>query len=83
MFHSVGVNVNSKELRRAGDKIYLKNHKGDDTVYQKGPETCWHPLLLRWDLETGSQFFCITCFTETPMYHKEDKNYQDILALFE
>ena len=82
---SFTINTASKEIRsnETGDKMWLKNCKGDEKIYEKGPQNCWHPLLLRWDLESGSSFFCMKCCTTTLMYHKEDKYYQDVLARFE
>ena len=84
---SFTINVDSKEKRsnETGDKTWLKNCKGDMNIYEKGPQNCWHPLFLPLQpgRETASSIHCLTCFTSTPLYRREDKYYQDALARFE
>ena len=75
--------TNSKEIHsiETGDKVWVKNCKGDETIYEKDPQNCWHPLFLQPGQETGSSIFCMKCFTTMTLCHK-DKYYQDVLARF-
>ena len=82
---SFTINTNSKEIRsnETGDKVWMKNCKGDEQIYEKSPQNCWHPLLPQPGQETGTGIFCMKCFTTMPLCRREDKYYQDVLARFE
>ena len=80
-------NSRSREIRsdKTGDKMWWRKCKGDEKIFEKGPFKCWHPLFLQpgQKAETGAGIFCWKCHTTTPVYRKEDKYYQEVLARFE
>ena len=82
---SFNINSDFNEIRsnETGVKVWKKICKGDENIYEKGTQKCWHPLLLHPWYKDGILFFCMECYAINPMYRKEDRYYQDILARFE
>ena len=79
----VTINTDSKEIRfnERGNRVWMKKCKGDEQIYEKSPQNCWHPLLPQPGQETGTGIFCLKCLTTLPLlWRREDKYYQDVLA---
>ena len=69
----------TKQVPRCGRKS-VKEMK---QYMKKAVKNVGTPLLLHPWYKGGNLFFCIKCYAINPMYRKEDRYYQDILARFE